>query len=58
MKQMKKITTKDSNTYCIVKNNENLHIYEKLCTTVNDASRYFNYNIKSNQVTEISLINN
>jgi len=54
-KIMKKIITKDATDYCIVKNNESLHIYETKCSTINNATRYFNYNIKSNQVSEVSL---
>lgn len=54
-KLMKKITVKESNDYCIVKNNESLHIYETSCNTINDASKYFNMNIKNNQVTEVII---
>ena len=50
-----KCNIKDS--YCIVKNNESLHIYEKDCNMVNDATRYFNMNIKNHQITEVVLGN-
>ena len=54
-KLMKKVTTKDSDNYCLVKNNESVHIYETSCSTVNDANKYFNMNIKNNQITEVLL---
>ena len=56
---MKKITVKDSMNYCLVKNNESLHIYETSCNDVNNAKRYFNMDInsKNKDVTEIILVN-
>ena len=54
-KIMKRITTKDANNYCIVKNNESLHIYETDCNDTNSALKYYNMNIKNHQVTEVVL---
>ena len=56
-KFMKRITIKESNNYCIVENNESLHIYETDCNNVNNAKRYFNLNTSSRnkEVTEIDL---
>ena len=54
-KIMKKIATKESDEYCLVKTNESLHIYETSCDATNNASKYFNMNIKNNQITEVIL---
>lgn len=54
-KIMKRIDTRESNKYCITKNNESLHIYETSCESINDANKYFNMNTRNNQITEVIL---
>ena len=52
---MKKVTTKESNNYCIVKSNDSLHIYETACDSVNSANKYYNMNTRNHQITEVIL---
>ena len=51
---LKKITEKVSDEYCLVKS-DSLHIYETNCSNVNNASKYYDLNLKNNQVTEVAL---
>ena len=52
---MKKVAIRESDNYCIVKNNGSLHIYETACDSVNNATKYYNMNIRNHQITEVEL---
>ena len=53
-----KIANKNSNDYCIVKDSNNLHIYETSCTNTNNVNKYYELNLKNNKVNEIILEEN
>ena len=55
--KLRKITEKNSNEYCLVKS-DTLHIYETNCSNVNNASKYFDLNLRNNQVQEVVVNNN
>ena len=55
--KMRKVVERNSNDYCIVKG-DTLHVYETSCSNVNSAIKYYDLNLKNNQVTEIILNNN
>lgn len=55
--KLRKVKEKTSDNYCLVKG-DTLHIYETSCTSVNEASKYYDLNLKNNQVTEVILSNN
>ena len=57
-KFMRKISIKKSDDYCLVRDNENINVYETKCNYISNANSYFSINIKNNQITEILLNNN
>ncbi len=54
-KVLKKIAEKISDNYCLVKTNESLHIYEEKCNEINNAKKYYNFNIRNHKVTEVEI---
>lgn len=50
-----KINEKNSDNYCVTKDSNVLHIYETNCNNTNNADKYYELNLKNNQVKEIIL---
>ena len=50
-----KITDKKSDNYCITKDSNVLHVYETSCDNTNSADKYYELNLKNNDVKEIIL---
>ena len=48
-----RISEKNSNNYCITKDSNVLHIYETNCNNTNDADKYYELNLKNNQIKEV-----